>query len=367
MSNVLIFTDSYDGGVKTHIDILKNNKKSDLIYTCILSKEENDLCKNEKEYFIKFQRNKVANYLKAITELIKIIKLKKIETVHAHSSVAGILSVFIKIIKPKVKIIYTPHAYFSQNMMLNKKTRKLILLIEKAIVFTCVKVIHVSKDEENHAISNKIIKNKSKSTVIYNGIETPTLEKRLSNYESSKLTIVNVARVEDQKNPYLFIKIAEEVIKINKDIVFIYIGDGKLRMEINNYINKNNLSENILFVGKKNKAEVYQFLNEATLYFSSSLYEGLPYSVIEAMANKLPLYLSNVIGHRELIDNNGVLFNINENPKLIASSMLSLLNDGIKIKKFKKNSYNNFKLYFSEESMIEETIKIYNSQKNGEF
>jgi glycosyltransferase involved in cell wall biosynthesis len=80
------------------------------------------------------------------------------------------------------------------------------------------------------------------------------------------------------------------------------VGDGELRHEIT--------ASNIEVTGWIPSSRVNNLLESADLYLSTSLWEGLPLSVLEAMSMSLPLLLSNCVGNKDLVinDKNGYLF-----------------------------------------------------------
>ncbi|WP_025024938.1 glycosyltransferase [Companilactobacillus nodensis] len=65
------------------------------------------------------------------------------------------------------------------------------------------------------------------------------------------------------------------------------------------------LEDKIQFVGFRTNP--YTYLEKSDIFISTSRYEGQPFSVLEAISEKMPLIITDVIGHKELVDDNGVL------------------------------------------------------------
>ena len=104
------------------------------------------------------------------------------------------------------------------------------------------------------------------------------------------MKICTVGRVESSKNPVLFNQIAEKF----PEYEFTWIGAGKLE--------ENLTSENITITGWKEKAEVLKLVNENDVFILTSLWEGLPISLLEAMYMKKLCIVSNCIGNRDVIN-----------------------------------------------------------------
>lgn len=85
--------------------------------------------------------------------------------------------------------------------------------------------------------------------------------------------------------------------KINKDSVFIFLGDGDEKAELCALAN-----EKILFLGRK--PNISEYLQASDVFISASLAEGLPNAVMEAMACGLPCLLSDIPPHQEILEYN---------------------------------------------------------------
>ena len=102
-----------------------------------------------------------------------------------------------------------------------------------------------------------------------------------------------------QKNPTLFNQIAEAMPEVN----FLWIGDGEMRGELT--------SSNIEITGWADRKSALMKSMNADVFMLTSLWEGLPISLLEAMYIKKPCVVNNVIGNRDVIHNgeNGFVCN----------------------------------------------------------
>ena len=181
----------------------------------------------------------------------------------------------------------------------SKIKRLIYWLIEKIGSFRKCIIVGCSEGEYKEAL--KLTK---KSICINNGININKLAEyvekmELKNINTKELKVCTVGRIGYQKNPSLFNSIAEELPEIN----FTWIGEGDLQKELT--------SKNIEITGWKDKENVLKLLNENDVFILTSLWEGLPISLLEAMYMKRICIVSNSIGNRDVIQHeiNGFIAN----------------------------------------------------------
>ncbi len=92
-------------------------------------------------------------------------------------------------------------------------------------------------------------------------------------------------------------------------IKWVIIGDGPLYSKLIKDIKSANLQNQLFLVGKKE--DVFSWLKQCNIYVNTSMWEGCPYSILEAMAAEKPIIAADVPGCRDLIESGetGVLFN----------------------------------------------------------
>ena len=231
--------------------------------------------------------------IKALWELYMILKkINDIDIIHLHSSKAGFLGRIVSFLLGKSKkTIYTPHAISFLRLDVSPKKRKIFIWMEKFASFFGGKIVACSQSEK------EAIEEQGNVTFINNGIKPLKIEKKEN--ISNKITIISVGRLSIQKNPKLFNDVALEFID-NPDIQFIWCGDGELKSELT--------SPNIKCTGWIERKKLENYLANADIYLSTSLWEGLPLSVLEAMSIGLPVVLSDCVGNRDLIENKGFLY-----------------------------------------------------------
>lgn len=350
----MISSSSKIGGGTKHMFILGEKIKSDFKVFYAIPKSNNfSNYINDSNHF-PIEERKV-NFFE-ILKLRKFIQMNSIDIIHAHGKGAGLIARLSTIFQNK-KIIYTFHGI---HLKCHSLISRVIYIVYEFIMgrLDSYKVF-VSKSEKDYASFSKIYIGRNNS-VISNGVEVRDIKKYPKKYKKNKndlfsnLTIISICRFVAQKNVKEFIQIAEKLKEYN----FILIGNGPMWNDIKNYITNKSLKNIYLMGTKKN---VFTFLRKSDIYLSTSLYEGLPISIIEAMSIGLPTIASNVIGNCDAVvhGETGYLYELGDVDMAI-SYLKKLLNSNKLREKFGKNSHNIQRNIFSLEKMINEYIDLYN-------
>lgn len=227
-------------------------------------------------------------------KLFFFCKKNKIDIIHSHGRGAGIYSRALGALG--FKIIHTFHGVHAPK---NIKER-IIILVERLLYFFTNKFISVSGSEKNNAINLKLA-NPKDIIVIPNGIDLSLYEGIGSPSEGNILG--TLSRLDPHKNN-------KEIISFMKMVgnyKLLIAGDGEQKEELEVYIKENQLTEKVMLLGEIQNIE--DFLNSINIYVSSSKGEGLPYSILEALAAKKKIIASNVSGHKDLLSSKS-LYNL---------------------------------------------------------
>lgn len=184
-------------------------------------------------------------------------------------------------------------------------------------------------DDAKHYF-DKIIKCESKiilNPVNEKFIKEPYLGKREKN-------IINVGRLEKQKNQMLLIKAFEKIKDDICDTKLIIYGEGSLKSYMQDYINENNLKDRIFLMGQADNIE--DKIYKSSLFVLSSSYEGMPNVLVEAMCLGLPVISTDCDcgGPRMLIKNeeNGILVSNNNGEELGNAMKMVMKNEKLAAK-----------------------------------
>lgn len=256
------------------------------------------------------------NDFKAFKEVNQLIKTIRPDVVHCHSSKAGVVGrVAAKLHRVK-RIYYTPHAYSMQNPGNQTSKYLLYLSIERFLArFATTNTLNVSRGEKQFAIKHKLHK-ADHFKVIYNALSVKETEEhpqmKFDFIPKNAFVVGCIARMFGQKNPEEFLKIAREICNRRKDVFFIWVGDGDFLEQTKMQAKEMKLDRSLYFAG--HQTNVYAFLERFDVFLSTSFYEGMPYTLIEAMQSQCPILASNVIGNNEAVDQgyNGYLYELGD-------------------------------------------------------
>lgn len=167
---------------------------------------------------------------------------------------------------------------------------------------------------------------RKRSDVIANPI--PENLSEYPNVSYRRKVIVNVGRLNPQKNQKLLINAFGAIAERFPDYSLKIFGEGPLKDTLQNQINTMGLSDRVFLMGNSNK--IHDAIYDASLFVLSSDYEGLPNALLEAMALGIPCISADCRpgGAREIIDNNiSGLIVPTENKDKMAEAMARVLDD----------------------------------------
>ena len=122
---------------------------------------------------------------------------------------------------------------------------------------------------------------------------------------TGEIRFISVGRLEPRKNQILAIRAMPEVLRQVPNAKLVLLGDGEDRAMLEGEADSLGVRDAVIFTGNQPKPEDY--LAEADVYLITSHMEGLPLSVLEAMAAGLPVIATNVGGMADIVKDNGVL------------------------------------------------------------
>lgn len=143
------------------------------------------------------------------------------------------------------------------------------------------------------------------ATIVYNGISTKKIQAKEDISTNSIFKIILIGRLDHQNKGQ---HIAFESIKILKDrsiknIQLDLIGSGKSYEFLIKLKNKYGLTEQINFLGLKDREYLYSHIKDYDLLIQPSINEGFGLTVAEGMAAKIPVLVSDINGPMEIIEN----------------------------------------------------------------
>lgn len=306
------------GGPAIHTILLTAGMNKDrfnsLLVTGTVEKDEGDmlfLAKGKKVRPIiipEMSRSLVMhNDFTAFWKLFHLIKKEKPDIIHTHKSKAGTLGriaglMFKLTFKPE--LVHTFHGHVLHSYF-GKLKSAVFTLIEKILAVFTDKIIAVSESVQKELIDLKIAP-PTKIITIPLGLELSKFSeiKEDDTKKKDRKTIGIIGRLVPVKNHKMFLDAASRVhhhSDLKTRVKFLIIGDGPLRQELEAYAEKLGLTANVTFTGWiKDLKNIYSELDIIAL---TSLNEGSPVALIEAMAAGKPVVATDVGGVKDLFTN----------------------------------------------------------------
>ncbi len=251
----------------------------------------------------------------------KTIKQINPDIIHFH--VSGIVTYFLAfgLKRRKWDVYYTVH-----NIADLEGTKLSRMVLKKYVKANNVKLIGISD-----SISKSICEfyKTSKVETVYNGV--PLIEQtRNIEFSNRQYDFVCVARFSIQKNHKLLFDAFNDFWKTHQTSSLLCVGGGELFDEMNKYANCLECHNKITFVGSQ--SDVYQYLNNSKVFTLSSIFEGNPISILEAMNAGLPIIAPKVGGIPDVVsEENGVTFEVGQKEQLVEAMKIVLDNKLLEI------------------------------------
>lgn len=315
----------------------------------------------------------------AVKVLAQLFSKIKPDVIHLHSSKAGTvgrISKFISKSKDTRVVLLRMDGLLQRGL---NQLKFLYLVIEKLMSRITDSIICVSDFDKQLALKYRF--NRLKLTTIHNGIaDVPAVKQTLKSQshnnigevvgmltnkqdlqinDSTKHQFVMIARFAYPKLPQNLIA-AIEILKLHNSnhAHFTFIGDGPTLNDCQQQVVQAGLENDVTFLG--NVINASHLLSQYDTFILISKHEGLPISIIEAMATGLPVIASHVGGISELVTDNGICM-MNNQPETIAKVLEKYLIDSDYIK-MSNQSRKRYLECFTEEKMIKEVEDVYNGK-----
>jgi len=278
-------------------------------------------------------------------KLRSYIQKNNIEIVHSHLPLATLVA---RIACPKnVKLFTTIHSLPSKNYYaesnLAKWMEKLTYRKRHHIIAICHEVF---KDY------NECIGIKGAYTILYNYVEDVyhRTEYRKANFNGT-FRMVAVGNLKKAKNyPYL----VEAFKTMPKNIHLDIYGSGPLEQELKNEIEKHNL--NIRLCGVRD--DIQNVLPEYDAFIMSSIFEGQPISLLEAMSCGMPAILSDIPVLREVTNNKAIFYKL-DNVNDLVTKITAIADHKIDLDEYAQSNFERVQRIASKENYMHTLSKLY--------
>ena len=296
------------GGIEAMICALVNemSKSNDVTLCTIYKPQKSDIFEKKLSasvHRISLGKNNEGFSIKEILKIYNVIRKGNYDVVHIHGFFYY-YALAVYLLHKRVKFVYTIHSDAYKESAL--WDRRFMLLKRQAFKRRFVHPVTISKESKRSFAMFYGLD----STLIYNGIPDYTYDtnvRKLTAYRFTDKTRVflHPGRITEAKNQIVLVKAFNRLISEGDDVVLLIAGqkqDMQIWTEIEPYLNKR-----IIYLGERN--DVRDLLSEADAFCLPSIWEGMPVTLLEALAAGCIPICSPVGGIPEVITNgeNGFL------------------------------------------------------------
>ncbi|WP_428040262.1 glycosyltransferase family 4 protein [Candidatus Avelusimicrobium fimicolum] len=255
----------------------------------------------------------------AVWQMGRVLRQVRPDIVHTNAPKAGVLGrIAARLFWRKAKVVHTFHGLgFAKEH--GSRQFKFFVAVEKFCSrFTNV-LVFVSRRNAAEAKQLGIGKG-VRTELIRAGINfnpilplkfDPAAKKASFKIPANAKVVLALANFKPLKNPIHFVLAAYKVLSQMKNVYFIFTGEGPLKQTAENLAKNLGIEKQVLFPGWRSDA--LELLAISDVYASVSLREGLPMSLLEAMAMRVPAVCYDVDGIGEVITNNKTGFLVKPN------------------------------------------------------
>lgn len=306
---------------------------------------------------------KALAFARGLFRLTRLMRRERIEVLQTFSHYSNILGPILGL------LARVPVRVSSQRMSLLNQPRWLLFLDRLVTNSRLVhRMVSVSEMTRRYTMEVERIRG-DKLITIPNGIDVSGFSSQLGEEGRDRLrtelglgkddlVVSVVARLHPQKGHRYLIEAIPSILAHVPNAVFLLAGDGPLRDELDQAIDRAGVGHAVRLLGARN--DVPDLLSISSLFVLPSLWEGMPNAVMEAMAAGLPVVATSVDGTPEVVlDGETGLLVPAKDPGALGSAIIELLLDGEKRRAFGAAGRERISQTFSLQSYVDRHEALY--------
>jgi len=196
---------------------------------------------------------------------------------------------------------------------------------------------------------------------IPNGVDIGRFDKEKSGRKNiQKIKFLFIGRLEEQKGCRYLIHAAKILIEKTKNFKILLVGNGSQRKMLDNLTKENRLGSYVTLLGRVGDDELRELYCMSDVFILPSLWEGLPLTLLEAWAARLPVIITDVCGVPDVCEDRETALIIRpKDPENIAEAMLRLIEDEELRRRLGKEGEELVRREFSLEKVVMSTLNLY--------
>jgi glycosyltransferase involved in cell wall biosynthesis len=302
-----------------------------------------------------------------LARLIRYLRREKYSIVHTHTSKGGIIGRLAAYLTRTPIVIHTTHGYAFSDYATNAISRHVFLSLETLATRWCDFIIAVNESDRRKALDQAIVTD-SKIVTIPNGIDLEEADRELSRdseslrhelgLEPGRRIVGVIGRLAEQKGIEYFIDAVPPVHARFPDIDFVIVGVGELEDELRRRIQKHGLKGRVRFAGFR--SDSYRLLKLLDVFVMPSLWEGMPITLLEAMAAAKPIVATRIKGIMDVCAGDDVAVLVEPaDSAALAEGIIRLLSNSTLATRLGHHARIRVESAFSDRKMKESTWHVY--------
>ncbi len=337
----ILNTSSFSGAENVVCQIIKMYENTD--YTMAYCSRDGKIRDALKEKHIDFYPISSMS----VCEINRIIDIYKPDVLHAHDMRAAYIT---SKNSRKIPVVCHIHNNAFDSRRISKKSIAFLLA-----AFKINHIFWVSDESLNQYVFSKFVK--KNSSVLHNIIDIDSLLSKATEDKSSySIDLVFVGRLSEEKNPMRLLDIVSEIKKTKKDISLAVVGDGKYKEIMEKEVYNKNLTSNVTFYGFLSNP--YKILKDSSIMIMTSIREGLPMCILEALALGTPVVSTPVGAIKDIITDGVNGFLCNENTEF-SNKIIDILNNENTFASMSLQSVSFAKQYNDKSSFMSSLSNVY--------
>ena len=283
---------------------------------------------------------------KSASRISEVCRQVQPDLLHCHGGRAAFFASFANTETPSV---YTVHGFHHDRKSIVPRAAG--WGAELRSLRSADHVLFVSDFDRKLALRQRLLPSSKNHTVIHNGIKP--LRQRTN---QQRLGVGFLGRLVFQKNPQLFLDIADQVQGVN----FVVAGGGPLEETISDQVKKRGLTERVTLLGTLDHTAALEYLSKLDVLVMTPRWEGLPLLLLEAMFLGVPVVSTAVGGIPEVVEHGKTgLLSQSQDPKSMASHVKTLLADKPLRERMVTAASQHAHENFSQQRMLDRTWSVY--------
>jgi glycosyltransferase EpsD len=322
----------------------------------------------DRKYNIPIQRSPFNNKnMVAYKELKSIINKNQYKIIHCHTPMGGVLTRLAakEARKNGTKVLYTAHGFHFckgapfTNWMLYYPIERILARLTDCLITINTEDFTIANNHRFKAKDIEHVHGVGVNTDFYKPVDEThkSVLRKEHGYNTHDFLMFYAAEFNINKNQKLLIESLALIKEEVPNAKLLLAGVGPLLQECQQLSHRLGVDKMVEFLGYRNDIDILLKLSDIAV--ASSLREGLPVNIMEAMACGLPVIANDNRGHRELIKKSKNGWLIKNTPKEFSKKIMTLaLNSDLKIK-FGMEGRNMILDKFCIQKVLEEKSRIY--------